>query len=81
MLQKLSVIIIRMPNRPVSKHRSAFVHRSSLGDELGNRAVNIGLTDHRDPFLIQQGFIIRTPKGREATDKAFAHCGATPPER
>ena len=37
--------------------------------------------DVYEPFLIQQGFIVRTPKGREATDKAFAHCGLTPPER
>ena len=37
--------------------------------------------DVYEPFLIQQGFIVRTPKGREATDKAFAHCGVQPPER
>ena len=37
--------------------------------------------DVYEPYLIQQGFIVRTPKGREATDKAFAHCGATPPQR
>ena len=39
------------------------------------------IEDMYEPFLIQQGFIVRTPKGREATDKAFAHCGITPPER
>ncbi len=37
--------------------------------------------DVYEPYLIQQGFIIRTPKGRAATDKAFAHCGVTPPKR
>lgn len=26
-----------------------------------------------EPFLIQQGFIQRTPRGREATDKAYEH--------
>ena len=36
--------------------------------------------DVYEPFLIQQGFIVRTPKGREATDKAFAHCGVSLPE-
>ena len=35
--------------------------------------------DVYEPYLIQQGFIVRTPKGREATHKAFAHCGVTPP--
>lgn len=28
-----------------------------------------------EPFLIQEGFIIRTPRGREATEKAFRHLG------
>lgn len=28
-----------------------------------------------EPFLIQEGFIIRTPRGREATDKAYRHLG------
>ena len=28
-----------------------------------------------EPFLIQQGFIIRTPRGREVTDLAYKHLG------
>jgi Holliday junction DNA helicase RuvB len=28
-----------------------------------------------EPFLIQQGFIIRTPRGREVTDSAYKHLG------
>jgi Holliday junction DNA helicase RuvB len=28
-----------------------------------------------EPFLIQEGFIMRTPRGREVTDKAYAHLG------
>lgn len=28
-----------------------------------------------EPFLIQQGFIIRTPRGREVTDLAYRHLG------
>lgn len=30
-----------------------------------------------EPFLIQQGFINRTPRGREATDLAYSHLGRT----
>ncbi|MDT0293442.1 Holliday junction branch migration DNA helicase RuvB [Mesonia ostreae] len=30
-----------------------------------------------EPFLIQQGFIIRTPRGREVTDAAYKHLGRT----
>ena len=36
--------------------------------------------DVYEPYLMQQGFIVRTPKGREATEKAFAHCGVELPE-
>ena len=32
-----------------------------------------------EPFLIQEGFIKRTPRGREVTEKAYAHLGKTPP--
>jgi len=28
-----------------------------------------------EPFLIQQGFILRTPRGREVTEKAYRHLG------
>lgn len=28
-----------------------------------------------EPFLIQEGFLIRTPRGREVTDKAYKHLG------
>jgi Holliday junction DNA helicase RuvB len=28
-----------------------------------------------EPFLIQQGFIMRTPRGREVTDLAYKHLG------
>ena len=28
-----------------------------------------------EPFLVQQGFIIRTPRGRQVTDKGYNHLG------
>jgi Holliday junction DNA helicase RuvB len=28
-----------------------------------------------EPFLIQQGFIVRTPRGREVTERAYKHLG------
>ncbi len=31
-----------------------------------------------EPFLIQQGFIVRTPRGRQVTDKAYKHLGLNP---
>lgn len=32
-----------------------------------------------EPFLIQQGFIVRTPRGREVTEKAYSHLGKNLP--
>ncbi len=37
------------------------------------------LTDVLEPFLIQCGFIARTPRGRQATEHAYRHLGLTPP--
>ena len=34
-----------------------------------------------EPFLLQQGFIQRTPRGRLACAKAYSHLGLTPPTR
>ncbi len=36
--------------------------------------------DVYEPFLIQQGFIMRTPRGRVATGASWKHLGLTPPE-
>ncbi len=38
------------------------------------------LTDVTEPFLIQRGFIARTPRGRIATPRAFTHLGLKPPK-
>jgi len=32
-----------------------------------------------EPFLIQEGFLMRTPRGRVATARAFRRFGYTPP--
>ena len=33
-----------------------------------------------EPFLVQQGYLDRTPRGRRLTDRGFAVVGATPPQ-
>jgi len=33
-----------------------------------------------EPFLIQEGYLMRTPRGREATDKAYKHLGKNRPQ-
>jgi len=37
------------------------------------------LEDVIEPYLIQQGFLQRTPRGRVATPRAYKHLGLTPP--
>ncbi len=39
------------------------------------------LTDVVEPYLLQEGFIIRTSAGRKATPKTYAHLGLEPPRR
>lgn len=46
----------------------------SLGEETDT------LEDVYEPFLIQIGFLQRTPAGRRATARAYAHLGRTPPK-
>ncbi len=38
------------------------------------------IEDVIEPFLIQQGFLMRTPRGRVATGKSYAHFGLKPPK-
>lgn len=40
-----------------------------IGEELGT------IEDVYEPYLLQRGFIIRTPRGRVASDKAYKHLG------
>ena len=37
------------------------------------------LMDVYEPYLIMQGFLMRTPRGRVLTRAGFLHCGLTPP--
>ena len=39
------------------------------------------IEDVIEPFLIQQGFMIRTPRGRMATKHAYLHFGLKVPEK
>ena len=47
---------------------------AALGEERGT------IEDVIEPFLIQQGFLMRTPRGRTATKTAWHHFGLTMPE-
>jgi len=64
----------------------AVIHRFDGGPVgLDNVAAAIGeerdtIEDVIEPFLIQQGFLQRTPRGRIATLAAYRHLGVTPPK-
>lgn len=42
---------------------------TAVGEEAGT------IEEVYEPFLIQEGYIMRTPRGREATEKAYKHLG------
>jgi holliday junction DNA helicase RuvB len=65
----LSAIIDKFKGGPVGITTIA----TSVGEEPGT------LEEVYEPFLIQEGFIKRTPRGREATHKAYEHLGKNPP--
>ena len=49
-------------------------------------AISVGesqetLEDYYEPYLIQAGLLMRTPRGRMLTDTAYAHLGLTGPSR
>jgi holliday junction DNA helicase RuvB len=64
----------------------AVIHRFDGGPVgLDNIAASIGeerdtIEDVIEPYLIQQGFLQRTPRGRIATLAAYKHLGVVPPK-
>jgi holliday junction DNA helicase RuvB len=65
----LSAIVEKFKGGPVGITTIA----TAVGEESGT------LEEVYEPFLIQEGFIKRTPRGREATEKAYEHLGKVPP--
>jgi Holliday junction DNA helicase RuvB len=65
----LTLIIERFDGGPVGVESLA----AALGEERGT------IEDVLEPFLIQQGFMSRTARGRVATRRAYQHFGLQPP--
>ncbi|MEY4684150.1 MAG: hypothetical protein RLZ25_609 [Pseudomonadota bacterium] len=66
----LTAMIDRFDGGPVGLDNIA----AAIGEERGT------IEDVLEPFLIQQGFIMRTPRGRVATRSAYLHLGLKPPK-
>ncbi|MDT8387701.1 MAG: Holliday junction branch migration DNA helicase RuvB [Thiogranum sp.] len=66
----LRTIIEKFDGGPVGVENLA----AAIGEERGT------IEDVLEPYLIQQGYIIRTPRGRMATRSAYARFGLKPPQ-
>lgn len=64
----LLAIIQKFDGGPVGVENLA----AAIGEERGT------IEDVLEPFLIQEGFIMRTPRGRVATKRAWIHLGLSP---
>ncbi len=65
----LSAIIEKFKGGPVGISTIA----TAVGEEVGT------IEEVHEPFLIMEGYLQRTPRGREATAKAYKHVGRVPP--
>ena len=63
----LSVVIDKFSGGPVGLNTIA----TAVGEESGT------IEEVYEPFLIKEGFLKRTPRGREATEHAYKHLGKT----
>jgi Holliday junction DNA helicase RuvB len=64
----LSALIEKFKGGPVGLNTLA----TAVGEEAGT------LEEVYEPFLIQEGYLIRTPRGRQVTDMAYKHLGLKP---
>lgn len=65
----LQTIVDRFSGGPVGLSALAY----SMGEDKGT------LEDLYEPYLLQTGFLTRTPRGRVVTPQAYRHLGLTPP--
>lgn len=61
----------------IDKFKGGPVGISTLATAVSDNAETI--EEVYEPFLIQEGFMIRTPRGREVTEKAYKHLGRSNP--
>ncbi|MCO5248795.1 MAG: Holliday junction branch migration DNA helicase RuvB [Chitinophagales bacterium] len=66
----ISTIIEKFAGGPVGLTTIA----TAVGEDPGS------IEEVYEPYLIQEGYLKRTPRGREVTGKSFRHLGKTPPK-
>ena len=57
----------------IDKFKGGPVGISTIATAVGEESGTI--EEVYEPFLIQEGYLMRTPRGREATDNAYMHLG------
>ena len=67
----LSAIIHKFKGGPVGISTIA----TAVGEDAGT------IEEVYEPFLIQEGFLVRTPRGREATELSYKHLGVSIPSK
>lgn len=63
----------------IEKFKGGPVGLSTIATACGEESETI--EEVYEPFLIQEGFLKRTSRGREATERAYLHLGMVPPTR
>jgi holliday junction DNA helicase RuvB len=69
----------RILNTIIDKFKGGPVGLSTIATACGEESETI--EEVYEPFLIQEGYIKRTSRGREATELAYVHLGKIPPQR
>ena len=69
----------RILNTIIQKFKGGPVGLTTIATAVGEEPGNI--EEVHEPFLIMEGFLQRTPRGREATPKAYQHLGIVAPGR
>jgi Holliday junction DNA helicase RuvB len=69
----------RILNTIIDKFKGGPVGLSTIATACGEESETI--EEVYEPFLIQEGYIKRTARGREATELAYVHLGKIPPQR
>lgn len=63
----------RILNCIIDKFKGGPVGISTISTAVGEEAGTI--EEVYEPFLVQEGYLVRTPRGREATEMAYKHLG------
>lgn len=67
---------IRILSAIIDKFKGGPVGITTISTAVGEEAGTI--EEVYEPFLIQEGYLIRTPRGRQATEQAYRHLGKMP---